>query len=119
MSLTMLSVRRSNSQHQLRWRQAAGISAGLPVACWYCCWCFRFRASNTSGTGCPGLLNGTGANANLNNDLVLEDIMIAKAGYPGGKLSAAYTAGTDDTSCWEVFFEGQQPGSPGKAHLVE
>ena len=75
--------------------------------------------SNTSGTGCPGLLNGTGANANLNNDVVLEDVMTAKAGYPGGKLTAAYTAGTDDTSCWEVFFEGQQPGSPGKAHLVE
>ena len=64
-----------------------------------------------SGPGAPGTLAG--------NDQYAEDVLTAKVGYPGGQLRALYTAGSDDTSCWEIYFEGQQPGQPGKAHLVQ
>lgn len=74
--------------------------------------------SNGTITAAAG--GGTGFQNTVNaNDLYHEDVLTAKAGYPGGLLQANYTNAGDDSSCWQIYFEGSQPGSPGKAHLVQ
>ena len=67
-----------------------------------------------AGGGGQGYRNTTNG-----NDVYNEDVLTAKAGYPGGTLTAAYTNAADDSSCWQIYFEGSNPGSPGKARLVQ
>jgi hypothetical protein len=39
--------------------------------------------------------------------------------YPGGKWRATYTAAANDTSVWEMSYEGGGPGKPGPIKLVQ
>jgi len=47
------------------------------------------------------------------------DTLTMPAGYPGSKLHAKYTAGSQDTSEWEMYFDGYMPGAPVDLKLVD
>ncbi len=57
----------------------------------------------------PGVLSGNGAFATDTITLPLD--------YPGGVWRADYEAGANDTSVWEMSYDGV-PGRPGKIRLV-
>ncbi|MFA6449614.1 MAG: pilus assembly protein TadG-related protein [bacterium] len=48
-----------------------------------------------------------------------EDIISIPDGYTGGKWTATYTAGLQDTSVWTMWFEGTGAGQPGFVRLVK
>jgi len=48
-----------------------------------------------------------------------EDIITIPENYPGSYIYAQYQAGYNDTSVWNLWFEGSVPGIPGKPRLVE
>lgn len=65
----------------------------------------------------PNLINATGTLST--NDTWREDVLTVPAGYPGGTLKATYSAGADDTSVWQMWYDGAIPGQPGYVKLVD
>ena len=63
------------------------------------------------GNTWPGYLSGNGT-------WKLDTLAIPQ-GYPGGTLYAEYTAGSQDTSVWKMYFDGYIPGEPGLLRLVD
>jgi hypothetical protein len=59
----------------------------------------------------PGKLAGNGT-------FKLDTITIPQ-GYHGGKLYAQYTAGSQDTSSWQLYFDGQLQNGPSELKLVD
>lgn len=48
-----------------------------------------------------------------------EDVYTIPVDYQGGTLTANYSAGSNDTSVWEMWYEGTLPGQAGHVKLVE
>lgn len=64
-----------------------------------------------------GQINWTGQLST--NDTWRENVFTVPSGYPGGTLTATYTAGANDTSIWEMWYEGVNIQAPGaKVKLV-
>ena len=53
-----------------------------------------------------------------NNGTWKLDTLTIPEGYPGSKLHASYAAGSQDTSEWEMYFDGYMPGAPAELKLV-
>jgi hypothetical protein len=47
------------------------------------------------------------------------DKITMPVGYAGSKLHAQYTAGLQDTSVWQMYFDGLLPGAPAVLRLVD
>lgn len=73
-------------------------------------------ATSLTYTDSTGLINQPGVLSS--NGTWKEDVFTIPAGYPGGTLSARYSAGATDTSIWEMWYEGVITGEPGKVRLV-
>jgi hypothetical protein len=63
------------------------------------------------GNQWPGTLAGNGT-------FKLDKIVIP-ANYPGSKLYAQYVAGSQDTSSWQLYFDGQYTEGPSELKLVD
>jgi len=63
------------------------------------------------GNSWPGELAGNGT-------FRIDDIQIPQ-GYGGGRLYAEYEAGRQDTSSWQLYFDGQLSDVPGELRLVD
>lgn len=72
---------------------------------------------NYNDNPAPAMINTSGVLST--NGTWREDLLPIPNGYPGGSLKAQYSAGADDTSVWEMWYEGAVPGQPGKVKLVE
>ena len=64
-----------------------------------------------------GYINFTGTLST--NGTWREDVYTIPSNYPGGNLRAIYTAGRNDTSVWEMWYEGVIAGQPGRVRLVQ
>lgn len=53
------------------------------------------------------------------NDKSYPDIYDLPSGYPGGDWYATYTAGLQDTSVWDMTYQGPSNGNPGYVRLVK
>lgn len=74
-------------------------------------------ATSITYTDSTGMINWTGQ---LSTDgKWKEDIYTIPTNYPGGVLFANYTAMKNDTSTWEMWYEGTLPGQAAKVKLVE
>lgn len=65
----------------------------------------------------PGLINQTGVLST--NGTWREDVFAVPDAYPGGTLKSTYSAGADDTSVWQMWYDGAIPGQPGYVKLVD
>ena len=63
------------------------------------------------GHSWPGTLAGDGT-------FKLDKIKIP-SGFQGGRIHATYVAGAQDTSSWEMYFDGQYSGGPSELKLVD
>lgn len=63
------------------------------------------------GNSWPGQLSGDGT--------WKLDILTIPQGYQGGKMFARYRAGAQDTSVWQMYWEGFVPGGPSVIRLVK
>ncbi len=63
------------------------------------------------GNTWPGELSGNGT--------FKLDVLTIPAGYPGGRLYAEYQAGSQDTSSWQLYFDGQLDDGPAELRLVD
>lgn len=63
------------------------------------------------GNSWPGTLSANGTFST--------DIIEIPAGYQGGKLFAEYRAGAQDTSSWQLYFDGYLDDAPGDLKLVD
>lgn len=68
-------------------------------------------------TDSTGMINWQGTLSS--NGTWKEDVYTIPENYPGGVLFANYTAGKNDTSVWEMWYEGTIPGQAAKVKLVE
>ncbi|MEO7994522.1 MAG: TadG family pilus assembly protein, partial [bacterium] len=59
----------------------------------------------------PGVLSGNGT--------WKLDVLNIPTGYTGGKLKARYVAGAQDTSVWQMYFDGTLTGGPSELRLVD
>lgn len=53
------------------------------------------------------------------NDTWDEDVIVMPSTFSGGVLKARYTTGNFDTTNWQMYFEGYDPGRPARVKLVE
>ncbi len=72
---------------------------------------------NYNDSPSPALINTNGVLST--NGTWREDVLTIPSGYPGGTLKASYSAGADDTSIWNMWYEGALPGQPGHVKLVD
>ncbi len=63
------------------------------------------------GNSWPGSLSGDGT--------YKMDTITIPEGYPGGHIHAEYQAGSQDTSSWEMYFDGKYDGGPSELKLVD
>ncbi|MCD6217685.1 hypothetical protein J7L05_07470 [bacterium] len=63
------------------------------------------------GNSWPGQLSGNGT--------WKLDVLTMPDGYPGSTLYAQYQAGSQDTSVWQMYFDGFLPGAPAILRLVD
>jgi hypothetical protein len=63
------------------------------------------------GNSWPGELAGNGT--------FKVDVIEIPQGYGGGRLYAQYRAGRQDTSSWQLYFDGQLEDLPGELRLVD
>lgn len=63
------------------------------------------------GNTWPGELSGNGT--------FKIDVITIPEGYPGGRIFAEYQAGCQDTSVWELYFDGRLDDSPAELRLVD
>ncbi|MFH1675846.1 MAG: pilus assembly protein TadG-related protein [bacterium] len=67
--------------------------------------------SDQYGNTWPGVLAGDGT-------FKIDKLAIPQ-GYGGGRLYAKYTAGAQDTSSWQLYFDGQSSEGPSDLKLVD
>jgi len=63
------------------------------------------------GNSWPGELSGNGT--------FKLDVITIPPGYPGGRLYAQYEAGAQDTSSWQLYFDGKLDDAPAELRLVD
>ena len=63
------------------------------------------------GNTWPGTLAGDGT--------FKLDVLTIPTGYPGGRLHAQYAAGSQDTSSWQLYFDGKLEDGPAELRLVD
>jgi len=63
------------------------------------------------GNTWPGELSGNGT--------FKLDVLTIPVGYGGGRLYAEYEAGAQDTSSWQLYFDGKLDDSPAELRLVD
>ena len=63
------------------------------------------------GNSWPGLL--------ASNGTFVTDTIDLPNGYPGSVLDVEYVAGSQDTSVWEMYYEGLVAGQPGDIRLID
>ena len=63
------------------------------------------------GNQWPGLLSGNGT--------FKLDVITMPEGYPGGRIFAEYVAGCQDTSSWQLYFDGKLEDAPAELKLVD
>lgn len=66
---------------------------------------------DNKGNTWPGRLSGNGT--------WKMDVLTMPQGYTGGKLYAQYQAGAQDTSVWQMYWDGGIPGGPSILRLVK
>jgi len=66
---------------------------------------------DNKGNTWPGRLSGNGT--------WKMDVLTLPQGYTGGKLYAQYQAGAQDTSVWQMYWDGGIPGGPSILRLVK
>lgn len=63
------------------------------------------------GNSWPGVLSGNGT--------FKIDVITIPDSYPGGRIFAQYVAGLQDTSVWELYFDGNLNDGPADLRLVD